>query len=163
MAGDSNMDLLNDQMKAMIAGMTAFEGHVGTIDTNIAAILAAQTGALIRHGIPATATPFSAVNAAAITTTTHIAIKAAVPAKRHWITQAFAVNITAAELQLLAIEVGGVNVALLSPDDGADANPGKVQRYMPPIECAAGEAIYGIGLIAVVGDCFIAVQGFTEA
>lgn len=125
--------------------------------------LAAEIGkSSLPHGMPAAVTPFSAVNAAPVTTTTHIAVKAAVVDKRHFITGAHAVNVTAAEVQVLALEVGGVNIAVLVPDDGADANPCKKVTFNPPLPCAAGEAVYAIGLIALVGDCYVEIEGYVE-
>ena len=118
-----------------------------------------------RHStIPDTATPFSATNATVITTTTLQVIKAAVASKRHWITETIAVNSTPAEDQVLALQdEDDVIAAVLMPADGSlGANAGKT-THNPPLVIASGKAIEGIGKIAVVGDCFITVNGYVEA
>jgi hypothetical protein len=112
-------------------------------------------------GLPEDAVPFAAVNATDITTTTKQTIKAAVGGKRMFITQANATNITAAEVQILALRHGTTDVALLIPSDGSDANPSQVIRFDPPIVIPKGVDLDGIGLIAAVGDCRIAVCGYT--
>lgn len=111
-------------------------------------------------GLPEDAVPFAAVNATDITTTTKQTIKAGVGGKRMFVTQANATNITAAEVQLLALRHGTTDVALVVPSDGGDANPSQAYTFDPPIVIPAGVDLDGIGLIADVGDCRIAVRGY---
>jgi hypothetical protein len=118
-------------------------------------------GAMLPKCLPDDAVPFSAMNAAAITTTTKQTIKAGVTGKRMFICQASAVNLTAAEVTLLALRQGTTDFAVLVPDDGSDANPAKGPvRFDPPLVVPAGVDLDGISMIAAVGDCHISVSGY---
>ena len=113
-------------------------------------------------GLPDDAEPFSAVNATDITTTTKQTIKAGVVGKKHYITQAVAYNKTTTEDQILMIRHGTTDIAILHPADVADAHGdhGKQYNFDPPLQVPAGVDVDGIGVIAAVGDCVIALNGY---
>lgn len=118
-------------------------------------------GSMLPKGLPDDAVPFAAVNATDITTTTAQEIKAAVASKRHFITEATAYNMTTAEDQILMIRHGTTDIAMLFPLDVADNVGGdRSVKFDPPLVIPTGVAISGIGVIAAVGDCVIAVNGY---
>ncbi len=114
-------------------------------------------------GLPEDAVPFSAMNATKIETTTKQTIKAATAGKRMFVTQAVAANETTTEDQILKLRHGTTDIAILHPADIADAptaGHGQMYTYDPPLVIPAGVDLDGIGLIAGVGDCYIAVNGY---
>lgn len=113
-------------------------------------------------GVPDDAKPFVAVNATAITSTTPVAIKAAVTGKRHWITGAFFSQPTAAEAGVLTLEDDSGTPIVIAKVGFSGALQGPTMFFEPPAEVAAGKAINGVGS-AATGDAFITVMGFVEA
>lgn len=116
-------------------------------------------------GIPATATPFVGVSTV-VTTTTPVAVRAAVSSKKKWITKARAANPTPAEQAVIIIEDDTgtpVRLGLLMPGDPAVGGCGKDECvFDPPVEVAAGKAI-NARAHASLGDSFVMVEGFEEA
>jgi hypothetical protein len=115
---------------------------------------------VLPQGLPDDAVPFAAVNATVIETTTAQEIAAAVAGKCYYVTEAEAINFTAAEVQLLALQHGTTNVAVISPVDGGDAGGTNRYTFSPPIKIPVGLALNAIGFIANVGDCHVAVRGY---
>ena len=113
-------------------------------------------------GLPEDAVPFSAVNAVDITTTTKQTIKAAVAGKRMFLTQANCYNKTTTEDQILMLRHGTTDIAILHPVDVAEgsASRGDKQTFDPPLVIPTSTDLDGIGVIAAVGDCVIAVNGY---
>ncbi|MBW7990029.1 MAG: hypothetical protein FVQ84_08450 [Planctomycetes bacterium] len=126
--------------------------------------------AAIPHGLPdgVPISPMSAVNSSAITTTTGVAIKAAVAGKRHWITEAVAINEATTEDAVFAISDEDDNeYAIMAPVDADGVNNGggaAMGKYVfnPPLVIPAGKAIEGIGKVAVLGDVWCSINGFVE-
>jgi hypothetical protein len=120
----------------------------------------ADTG--LPKGLPNDAEPFSASNATEITTTTKQTIKTAVAGKRLFITQASCFNKTTTEDQILRLRHGTTDLAILHPTDIADSHGGggDHQTFDPPLVIPADTDLDGIGVIALVGDCVIFVNGY---
>ena len=118
--------------------------------------------AMLPQGLPDDAVPFAAVNATDIETTTKQTIKAATAGKRMFVVQANSYNKTTTENQILMLRHGTTDVAILHPADIVDSHGdhGRIDRYSPPIVIPVGVDLDGIGVIANVGDCVIAVSGY---
>lgn len=131
---------------------------------NPLAQLAASIGAG-RNSIPASATPFSGTSAV-ITSTTPVAVRAAVAGKRKWVTQIMASNPTPAEQVVIIVEDDTgtpVKIASLMVNDPAVGGGGfRTVVLDPPVEVAAGKAI-NARAHASLGDSFVTVLGFEEA
>jgi hypothetical protein len=119
-------------------------------------------GALLPKGLPDDAVPFAAVNATDITTTTKQTIKTATAGKRMFITQASCYNKTTIEDQILMLRHGTTDIAILHPVDIADSHGRAplVRTFDPPLVIPTGVDLDGIGVIALVGDCVIDVNGY---
>jgi len=154
---------LNENVQNIV---TKIEATMAAQDTSIDAITAAIKAALYPHKIPAGTTTFSAVNAADITTTTAIAIKAGTAAKQIYITQALAMNKTTTEDNAYYLESSETTptVYAVIPGQDVDAVTAPLQfiNFNPPIKCVAGKGVNGKGVIASVGDTRIMINGYIE-
>jgi len=116
--------------------------------------------------LPADAVPFSSANATALAATaTPKEVKAAVSGKRHFITEAIAVNITTGEdaVTLLQDEDDTVHAVLLPADAGTVGREGQAGKYTfdPPLVIASGKAIeIHNGAASDIGDVFCSVNGY---
>lgn len=141
--------------------------------TQVAAAVAqllAQVTALkeraLPHGVPATATPFTA-QSAVNTGAAAVALKAAVSGKRHWITEIEIVNKTAGEYPVaeLTEDYAGTPaiLATLVPMPVSATSMGQiVQKFSPPLVVTAGKSI-GFQLQSTTGDCYARIGGYVEA
>jgi len=115
-------------------------------------------------GVPFNSTPFQAVNAAACTTTTAIAIKAGTAAENIYVCSAQVANIHATEDTVVKLQSDAgtpIEFAVL-PASGMDVSPdGGTYTFDPPFKVAAGDDLDVIGLVATTGDVFVSVSGFT--
>jgi len=127
-----------------------------------AAFLEEIAANIMPHGLPSDATPFSAVNAAAITTTTLQVIKAGAAGVRMFITSIEVVNHKNTEDQVIMVgDEDDVFIACLVAQDADALTSVPLKRdYYPPLVVAANKDLEGIGLIALKGDCFVSVNGF---
>jgi hypothetical protein len=119
---------------------------------------------LLPKGLPDDATPLGgAVNATDITTTTKQTIVTATAGKRMFITQASCYNKTTTEDQIIMLRHGTTDIAILHPADIADAyeKKGGMVTFDPPLIVPAGVDLDGIGVIALVGDCVVFVNGYS--
>lgn len=155
------------QQTAAVAEAVSQGLALDTINSNIALILAAQQALAQRamSGVPATATPFSATNTTDVTSTSVQVVRAAVTAKKKWITEITVTNKTAAELPVITVEDNtGTPVVIdtFAPGDPAAGRGSERRTYSPPIEVAAGKQI-GAHAGSSVGDVLVTVSGFEQA
>lgn len=109
-------------------------------------------------GVSQDSTPFTAVNATAVSlTATPQAIKAAVTGKKHWVTSAIFENITAGEVANLAIQDGSTIKARYCLTGVQSAQV----IFDPPIAITSGAAINAY-TAANTGDGFITICGYVE-
>ena len=125
------------------------------------------TSSLTRRQLEETladAYPFSA-ESAVITTTTNVAVKAAVTSKRHWVTQLVVTNKTATEMTQVIVQSNTTTIATLAATDPVTASPGgsTVYKFDPPLEFASGEAINAKTVDATTGDIHVLAVGYLEA
>jgi len=118
-------------------------------------------------GVPADATPFRSVTPVVNTGAAVVAIKAAVTAKRHWITQWETTNITAGEYPVCELMEDEASAALVlavqAHNNGHAAGKGTVVTvFNPPIPIASGKSI-GFKLQTATGDVHSSVSGFVES
>lgn len=125
-----------------------------------AALAEHQVGALTTKAVP-----FRARNASAITSTTPVAIKAAVAGKRHVLTRARIFNPTIAEAAVITIQDdAGTPVVLLGPIPVSTAagNAGVYEiELKPPVEVAVGRAINGVSG-GSLGDTTVELHGYVD-
>jgi len=116
--------------------------------------------------IPTATTSFSAVNAADITTTTAVAIKAGTAGKQIYITQALAINKTTTEDNDYYLQSSATTPVVYAVIPGQDVDaleaPVQMTTFDPPIKCTAGKGVDGIGVIATQGDTRIMINGYIE-
>lgn len=112
--------------------------------------------------LPANAVKFFACTQAQVTTTTAVAVKAAVTGKRHWITMVRVCNETPAEPTAIdIIDTTGTPIVLCSIAAPALTD----NEFVPPvpIPVGAGLAIQARGSLATTGDVHVMVAGYVEA
>lgn len=108
-------------------------------------------------------TPFHS-ESTVITTTTNVAVKAAVASKRHWIDQLIVTNHTAAELNVIVLQDGTTTIGHFTTGDPVTASPAPttVYDFANPIEVTSGAAINAKTLDATTGDFFVQANGWVE-
>ena len=112
-----------------------------------------------RNALPANATPFWAMAATDVTTTTEIVVKAAVTGKKVYVTQAILTNIHATEHQAIILQDDDTpnEFAYLS----APAAKTKAYTFDPPLEFTeSGTSTDAVGAIAVKGDVKVTLNGY---
>ena len=111
--------------------------------------------------------PFRSVNSSDITTTTNVAIKAAVTGKRHFVREILVVNKTPAEITQVVIQSNTTVKATLPGSAGVTTSGTHPQapkyEFDPPLEFASGEAINGKTVDATTGDFLVHIGGWVEA
>lgn len=111
--------------------------------------------------LPDDAAPFRAVNSTDITVATKQTIKSGVSGKCIYVTEAACYNKTTTQNQILMLRHGTTDVAILHPEDIADAHgdKGGLRFFDPPIKIPVGLDLDGIGILSV-GDCVIECGGY---
>lgn len=104
--------------------------------------------------------PFNGSNASAVTSTTPVAVKAAVAGKKHYITRAQVTQPTPAEAGFLVLE-DDTGTPVVLARFGFNGVLGLDCAFNPPLEVAAGKAI-NLRSSGSVGDAFINVQGYVQ-
>jgi len=117
-----------------------------------------------RPGVTFGMTPFQAVNAADITTTTAVAIKAGVAGSTIWITSCIVANSHATEDTTVILQSdNGTPVEfahLPAPAMDINGGVGALYTFDPPIKVVAGDGVEGIGVTATTGDVRMSISGF---
>jgi len=146
---------LNDNVQSIVTKLT-------TLDTSL-------NNVSLPHKVPSTATAMHSSNTAAITTTTGLQVKAAVASKKLYITSIDAVNFTTTEDQTIQVYEGTATtittiIATLQAQD-VDTLTSVPQRvfFNPPLQTAAGTAVFAKGLIATKGDTWVTINGYQQA
>lgn len=113
-----------------------------------------------RKGVPDDAVPFTAFNATDVTSSTAVAIKAAVSGKAIYVSQIRAVNLHATEVQDTIIEdTAGTPVESMHIHVPA-AGAGEVDlEFDPPIKIATGLGL-SASARAATGDVRVTVSGY---
>ena len=149
----------------MLSGIKTKLGEMETsLDANTTAIEAGNYAT----GVPSTATPFTAMSAV-VTGVTAVALKTGTSAKIMYITQLYAVNKTTTEDQ--AIVLGEATTAAILTDSlaiiaASDVGGTEVDRgmtFVPALRTTASKSLAVAGAISGIGDCYVVVNGYTQA
>jgi len=142
---------------------------LGTMDVSIDALTTATQAGNYATGVPSTATPFTAMSAV-ITGVTAVAVKTGTAGKIMYITQVYAVNKTTGEDQAIilgeattaATVTDNLAIVAASDIDGLTAID-RGQTFVPALRTTAAKSIAAKGVISGIGDCYVVVNGYTQA